>query len=137
MIVEFVKEVFDQQYVEHFGSETLEKLTPINLVLTKEQNGCLVGVLQALKTLDTIHVKSLVIAKKAQGLGLGSQLLRELEERASDLGVTSITLSTKSYQAKDFYIKNGYDIYASLENVPMAGVTKYHFIKRLAKTGEN
>jgi hypothetical protein len=40
-------------------------------------------------------------------------------------------LSTKSYQAKDFYIKQGYEIYASLADIPQKGITKYHFIKRL------
>lgn len=133
MIDGFVKQVFDQQFVEEFGSEALEKLLPTEIVLTKEQNGQLVGVLQAVKALENIHVKSLVVAKEAQGLGLGSQLLSELEKQARELGVTSITLSTKSYQAKDFYLKNGYEIYAGLENVPMAGITKYHFIKRIEK----
>ena len=42
-----------------------------------------------------------------------------------------VTLSTKSYQAKDFYLKQGYEIYASLADVPQKGITKYHFIKRL------
>ena len=57
--------------------------------------------------------------------------MSELEEKAEKVGVNSITLSTKSYQAKDFYVKQGYEIYASLEDVPQRGVTKYHFIKRL------
>ncbi len=72
-----------------------------------------------------------MVAKAAQGKGLGSQLLLELEEAARQNRVTSITLSTKSYQAKEFYLKNGYQIYASLENVPMQAVTKYQFIKYL------
>ncbi|HFI0305503.1 GNAT family N-acetyltransferase [Streptococcus sp. ZY1909104] len=133
MINEFVNQVFDQQFVEEFGPESLEKLSPTELVLTKEQDGQLVGVLQAVKTLETIHVKALVVAKEAQGLGLGSQLLSELEEQARELEVTSITLSTKSYQAKDFYLKNGYELYASLEDVPLKGVIKYHFIRRIGK----
>jgi len=64
--------------------------------------------------------------------GLGASLLSELEEKAAETGETSITLSTKSYQAKDFYIKQGYEIYASLSDVPQKGITKYHFIKRLS-----
>ena len=66
-----------------------------------------------------------------QKKGLGASLLAELEEKAEKAGVSSITLSTKSYQAKDFYVKQGYEIYASLSDVPQKGVTKYHFIKWL------
>ena len=72
-----------------------------------------------------------MVDKGHQKKGLGASLLAELEEKAEKAGVSSITLSTKSYQAKDFYIKQGYEIYASLEDVPQIGVTKYHFIKWL------
>jgi ribosomal protein S18 acetylase RimI-like enzyme len=60
-------------------------------------------------------------------------LLKRLEVEARSRGIKSITLSTKSYQAKDFYLKAGYQIYATLENVPQAGITKYHFIKWLSE----
>ncbi|MFV8043312.1 GNAT family N-acetyltransferase [Streptococcus pluranimalium] len=128
---EFVKRVFDEQFEETFGRDAMSKLVTKEYLLTKEEGGDLLAVLQAIQSIETVHIKSLVVAKAAQGKGLGSQLLLELEEVARQNGVTSITLSTKSYQAKEFYLKNGYQIYASLENVPMQGVTKYQFIKYL------
>ncbi|MDY3024761.1 GNAT family N-acetyltransferase [Streptococcus pluranimalium] len=128
---EFVKRVFDEQFEETFGRDAMSKLVTKEYLLTKEEGGNLLAVLQAIQSIETVHIKSLVVAKAAQGKGLGSQLLLELEEAARQNGVTSITLSTKSYQAKEFYLKNGYQIYASLENVPMQGVTKYQFIKYL------
>ena len=88
--------------------------------------------LHAQQVLENIHIKALVVDKEYQKRGLGASLLAELEEKATEAGVTSITLSTKSYQAKDFYIKQGYEIYASLADVPQKGITKYHFIKRLS-----
>lgn len=128
---EFVKRVFNEQFEETFGRDAMSKLVTKEYLLTKEEGGNLLAVLQAIQSIETVHIKSLVVAKAAQGKGLGSQLLLELEEAARQNGVTSITLSTKSYQAKEFYLKNGYQIYASLENVPMQGVTKYQFIKYL------
>ncbi|MFU2204617.1 GNAT family N-acetyltransferase [Streptococcus hyovaginalis] len=128
---EFVKRVFDEQFEETFGRDAMSKLVTKEYLLTKKEGGNLLAVLQAIQSIETVHIKSLVVAKAAQGKGLGSQLLLELEEAARQNGVTSITLSTKSYQAKEFYLKNGYQIYASLENVPMQGVTKYQFIKYL------
>ena len=127
---DFIKRVFDEQYEACFGPDMLEKLEPQDYYLTREEDGRLIALLHAQQVLENIHVKALVVDKEHQKKGLGTSLLAELEEKAAEAGVTSITLSTKSYQAKDFYIKQGYEIYASLTDVPQKGITKYHFIKR-------
>ena len=127
---DFIKRVFDEQYEAYFGPDMLEKLEPRDDYLTREEEGRLIALLHAQQVLGNIHIKALVVDKEHQKKGLGASLLAELEEKAKKAGVSSITLSTKSYQAKDFYIKQGYEIYASLEDVPQKGVTKYHFIKR-------
>ena len=126
----FIKRVFDEQYEASFGSAMLEKLEPQDYYLRREEDGQLIALLHAQQVLENIHIKALVVDKEHQKKGLGASLLAELEEKAVEAGVTSITLSTKSYQARDFYIKQGYEIYASLEDVPKKGVVKYHFIKR-------
>lgn len=71
--------------------------------------------------------------KRIPRSGLGFEPFETIEVKAKTRGIKSITLSTKSYQAKDFYLKAGYQIYATLENVPQAGITKYHFIKWLSE----
>ena len=128
---DFIKRVFDEQYEACFGSGMLEKLEPQDYYLRREEDGQLIALLHAQQVLENIHIKALVVDKEHHKKGLGASLLAELEEKAAEAGVTSITLSTKSYQAKDFYIKQGYEIYASLADVPQKGITKYHFIKRL------
>ena len=127
----FIEQVFKEQYEDSFGPDMLEKLEPQDYYLAREEEGRLIALLHAQQVLENIHIKALVVDKGYQKKGLGASLLAELEEKAEKAGVSSITLSTKSYQAKDFYIKQGYEIYASLEDVPQKGVTKYHFIKWL------
>ena len=129
---DFIEQVFKEQYEASFGSTRLEELEPKDYYLTREEEGNLIALLHAQQVLENIHIKALVVDKEHQKKGLGASLLAELEEKAAETGVTSITLSTKSYQAKDFYIKQGYEIYASLSDVPQKGITKYHFIKRLS-----
>ena len=129
---DFIEQVFKEQYEASFGSTRLEELEPKDYYLTREEEGNLIALLHAQQVLENIHIKALVVDKGYQKKGLGASLLAELEEKAAEAGVISITLSTKSYQARDFYIKQGYEIYASLEDVPQKGVTKYHFIKRLS-----
>ena len=128
---DFIKRGFDEQYEVCFGPDMLEKLEPRDYYLTREEDGRLIALLHGQQVLENIHIKALVVDKEYQKQGLGASLLTELEEKAAEAGVTNITLSTKSYQAKDFYIKQGYEIYASLSDVPQKGITKYHFIKRL------
>ena len=127
---DFIEQVFKEQYEASFGPDMLEKLEPKDYYLTREEEGNLIALLHAQQVLENIHIKALVVDKEHQKKGLGASLLAE-EEKAEKAGVSSITLSTKSYQARDFYIKQGYEIYASLEDVPQKGVTKYHFIKWL------
>ena len=128
---DFIEQVFKEQYESSFGSARLEELEPKDYYLTREEEGRLIALLHAQQVLENIHIKALVVDKGYQKKGLGASLLAELEEKAEKAGVSSITLSTKSYQAKDFYIKQGYEIYASLSDVPQKGITKYHFIKWL------
>ena len=134
---DFIKRVFDEQYEASFGSGMLEKLEPQDYYLRREEGGRLIALLHAQQVLGNIHIKALVVDKEHQKKGLGASLLAELEEKAAEVGATSITLSTKSYQARDFYIKQGYEIYASLTDVPQKGITKYHFIKRLSLASLN
>ncbi|MEQ7216284.1 GNAT family N-acetyltransferase [Enterococcus asini] len=54
------------------------------------------------------------------------------EEAFKELGLKNITLTTRSYQAKGFYEKQGFDLFAELADVPKVGITRYYFIKRLA-----
>lgn len=128
---DFVKRIFNEQYEKTFGSTLLEKLEARDYFFKREENGNLIALLHAQQVLENIHIKALVVEPDYQKQGLGASLLAELEEKAMAEGVSSITLSTKSYQAKDFYLKQGYEIYASLADVPQKGITKYHFIKRL------
>ena len=129
---DFVKQIFNEQYEKTFGSTLLEKLEARDYFFKREENGNLIALLHAQQVLENIHIKALVVEPNYQKQGLGASLLAELEEKAMAEGASSVTLSTKSYQAKDFYLKQGYEIYASLEDVPQKGITKYHFIKRLS-----
>ncbi|MGT2812128.1 GNAT family N-acetyltransferase [Streptococcus minor] len=128
---DWINHIFVEQYREVFGEKGVGPLEPETFCLVEEVNGQSVAVLQAQQTLETAHIKALVVQKEYRGQGLGMLLLSRLEEEAKSRGIKSITLSTKSYQAKDFYLKAGYQIYATLENVPQAGIIKYHFIKWL------
>jgi ribosomal protein S18 acetylase RimI-like enzyme len=78
-----------------------------------------------------LHVTHLWIAAPARRLGHGTRLMRAAEEYASARGCRRATLETGSYEARPFYQKLGYRVFAELEDYP-PGHTKYFLRKDLA-----
>ena len=62
--------------------------------------------------------------------GYGKKLLTEMEKLAKEKGCDIIEVDTFSFQAPDFYIKNGYEVIGIAENVPR-GHKHYYLYKNL------
>jgi GNAT superfamily N-acetyltransferase len=60
----------------------------------------------------------------------GTKLLKMLENEAAKLGCKHVETDTFSWQARPFYEKQGYTLFATLENCP-DGFTKYFMKKDL------
>jgi aminoglycoside 6'-N-acetyltransferase I len=60
---------------------------------------------------DGVHynLREMFISNELQGKGIGSKLLKELEKRLGDLGVSTIILFTsKGNKTSEFYLKNDF-----------------------------
>lgn len=64
-----------------------------------------------------------------RGEGLGTQLIREIEAFAKEHHALGVRLETWSFQAKGFYEKMGYTVYATFEDCP-PGTVDYFLRKR-------
>jgi GNAT superfamily N-acetyltransferase len=78
-----------------------------------------------------LYVRDLWVASPARGCGNGTRLLQAAEEYAIERGCFAATLETMSFQARPFYEKLGYEVFAMLEDYP-PGYTKYYLRKHLA-----
>ena len=78
-----------------------------------------------------LHVTHLWVAAPMRHRGNGTRLLRAAEEYAAERGCLAATLETASFEARPFYEKLGYEVFASLEDYP-PGHTKYYLRKQLA-----
>jgi GNAT superfamily N-acetyltransferase len=78
-----------------------------------------------------LYVRFLWVAELARGCGNGTRLLTAAEEYAVERGCYAATLETMSFQARPFYEKCGYEVFAALEDYP-PGHTKYYLRKQLA-----
>ncbi|MDP9992792.1 GNAT superfamily N-acetyltransferase [Variovorax boronicumulans] len=82
----------------------------------KDANGELVGGLRAYVFLYWLRIDSLWVAEAARGQKLGTRLLAEAEERARNLGAHSAALETFEWQARGFYMKQGYEEYGRIND---------------------
>jgi hypothetical protein len=57
-------------------------------------------------------------------------LLQKVEDQAKSFGSKLLHLDTFDFQARDFYLKQGYEIFGTLENCP-EGHNRYYFQKKL------
>lgn len=107
-----------------------EEATSLAFGLYQEER--LVGGLLAKISMETAHINLLAIDENLRGQDWGTKLMAHGEEAMKELGLKNITLTTRSYQARGFYEKQGFDLFAELADVPKVGITRYYFIKRLA-----
>ncbi|GCF95409.1 N-acetyltransferase [Enterococcus florum] len=124
----FLEDLFSQQHQEHFLTNIEESEEQISFGSWEKEQ--LIGGIVGKRHYQTLHVSLLGVQPAYRNTGTGSRLLKTMEEYAFTHGVDTITLTTKKYQALDFYLKNGYRIFGELENVPMKGTIKYYLVKR-------
>jgi GNAT superfamily N-acetyltransferase len=58
------------------------------------------------------------VSEDYRGKGVGSALLRAVEDEARQMGCALAHLDTFDFQAKSFYLKHGYEIFGELEDCP-------------------
>ncbi|NPV06384.1 MAG: GNAT family N-acetyltransferase [Anaerolineae bacterium] len=115
-------------------------LAAYNLAITGEQEwarfaiavrnarGEVLGGLLAELAWDWMHVSQLWLHESLRGRGIGTELLRRAEAEALARGITRAHLETTSFQALDFYLKNGYTVFAQLHGKPRGHT--WYYLKR-------
>lgn len=77
-----------------------------------------------------LEIHYLFVEPELRRSGYGRALLREAEEMAKTKRCDFIKLDTLSFQALDFYRKEGYQIYGTIENA--GGYTHYYLKKDIS-----
>jgi GNAT superfamily N-acetyltransferase len=75
-----------------------------------------------------LHIDFLWIEESLRNKGYGTKLLKMIEGEAVRYGCKCADLDTFSFQAKPFYEKQGYTLFATLDNYP-EGHSR-HFLKK-------
>jgi GNAT superfamily N-acetyltransferase len=85
-------------------------------VSAKDASGALVAGLRGFVFLSWLNVELLFVDEKARHQGVGRRLLAMAEQKARELGARNATLTTFEWQARTFYLKQGYEEFGRIEN---------------------
>lgn len=108
-----------------------QKETPIfKRYVIKKENDIIAGINAIIYHWGILYIDVLFVADDERGNQLGSYLLTKVEEEAKNLGATLSHLDTFDFQAKDFYLKHGYETFGILDNCP-PGHQRFYLKKTL------
>ena len=91
---------------------------PINRVVKNNDGEVLAGITSLLYCWSCLYIDVLWVKESYRKCGLGSVLLKEVEGIAKDKGCHLIHLDTFDFQAKDFYLKHGFEVFGVLDDCP-------------------
>jgi GNAT superfamily N-acetyltransferase len=101
----------------------------INLIV-KDAEGTVLGGIFCDTFLHTTYIDVLWVDERIRGQGYGQALIEEAERIARSHGCTLAHTCTFSYQAPGFYTRQGYTIFAVLDDYP-DGIKQYFLKKAL------
>jgi GNAT superfamily N-acetyltransferase len=100
-------------------------------VFARDGNGALVGGIYAHVNWTWLHVSLVWVDERRRHQGLGSRLLDAIESAGIERGCTQAHLDTFSYQARPFYERHGYRVFATLDDYP-PGHQRFYMRKTLS-----
>jgi ribosomal protein S18 acetylase RimI-like enzyme len=104
---------------------------PFAIFLRNRQNAIKAGLLGGTYW-GWLHIDILWVDRQIRGQGYGRKLLAAAEQEAIRRGCRYAHLDTMSFQARDFYEKQGYVIFRELKNLPQ-GHSRYYMKKTLTE----
>lgn len=112
-------EIISQDYAAEYVASLLDEFTPANIRVTSQTQNTYVAIVDG-RIVGTASLAqsgppdapkyygtSVFVAREAHGKGIGRQLMRRVEAKASELGATRLTVRA-AVGARGFYRKLGY-----------------------------
>ena len=126
--------------IDRYNDDATGRPEPVRhlSIVQRDGAGAIEGGLVGISYYDWLIVEMLFVPPALRGHGMGTQLMRAAEAVAAQRGCRGVWLDTGSPDARQFYLRLGYQEFATLPDQPM-GHAK-HFLARMAprdaSTGE-
>lgn len=112
--IEFIRNGLIQSTKSVLGSDDFMEKT--FSVLLKDENNTIYGGISARFDLESVYIDMLWVNEISRNQGYGTKLLNTAEGEALKLGCRYSTLDTYSFEAEEFYLKNGYKRLGEIKN---------------------
>lgn len=123
---QFVRDHLD---IFNVGATGLSAWYPVNLYVKNERGEILGGLLGSVWG-GWLHISYLWMDEVVRGQRWATKLMDCAESYARERGCHSADLDTHSFQARPFYEKRGYEVFATLDDYPK-GHRKFFLRKKL------
>ena len=117
--------------LKSFNAEFIGRDQPrkLSVIVRNEEEQIVAGLLAETKW-DWLYIGWLWVNERYRARGIGAKLMKDAEREAIAMGCHHSHLTTLDFQAKRFYEKLGYEVFAALEDFP-PGHTRYLMKKRI------
>ena len=126
--ITFIRKKLIEYNTHNIGIEPM--IEHVRYLLRNNSNE-IVGGITGIIYMDCLTIDLLWVIDELRGLGYGKKLLNEVEDIAKSRKCSMILLDTFSFQAPDFYKRNGFNVFSTLENCPVKEVKRYYLKKDL------
>jgi GNAT superfamily N-acetyltransferase len=113
--------------LKHFPKDLGGRYEEICLFLKDDKGNVRGGILSEI-CWNWLEIHTFILDEDIRKSGFGTKLLVEIEKIAIEKECDFIKVDTLSFQALDFYQKNGYQVFGSLENVGRD--YKHYYLKK-------
>ncbi|MGE7825929.1 GNAT family N-acetyltransferase [Paenibacillus sp. NPDC093718] len=124
--INYVRNQMIKYNLKHFPDDLKGRYQEVN-VLLRNADGQILGGIVGEICWNWLEIHYLLVDEPFRQSGYGTKLLNEAEKIAIDKQCEFVKLDTLSFQALDFYIKQGYEVYGKIEN---AGRHTHYYMKK-------
>lgn len=124
--INYVRNQMIKYNLKHFPDDLKGRYQEVN-VLLRNADGQILGGIVGEICWNWLEIHYLFVDELFRKSGYGTKLLNEAEKIAKEKQCEFVKLDTLSFQALDFYLKQGYEVYGQIEN---AGRHTHYYMKK-------
>lgn len=126
-----IGEFINKEFTDYGHSQGVKLNYDEFCFISEDGDGNLTGAITGRAYYDEVHIVDLIVGSAARRSGLGSELVKTVEDAYQGKGFNIVTLTTFGFQAPEFYKKLGYELEFVREKEDPR-LSKYFFKKKLS-----
>ena len=101
-------ELIDREFNRYAGKYDI-RVDYNDFCFAAKDDDKLMGIIVGHSYYKEVHITDLIVMEEYRGQGVGSELIRKVEQEFSGRGFENINLTTYAFQAPEFYKKMGFE----------------------------